>query len=199
MSAPGAVVVDQEELGDYESIRLPGNWIMECPYRHQEMAGTLRWIFSTFPGLDYYGLLTDGTFPRTHEWDTKLVEAAGKEGIASGNDNWRRGKRIYSPSVFGGDLLRALGFWAPEGFVHFYVDDVWDCIAQELDCWTWMEDVQCEYFHYARGNRPMDAQGKRVFQGKGFSESDKKAWLEWKENATEFLDRVRSLTGSQAA
>jgi len=38
-------------------------------------------------------------------------------------------------------LLRALGYWVPEGFEQLYIDDVWEAIGRSLGNWRTLMDV----------------------------------------------------------
>jgi hypothetical protein len=59
--------------------------------------------------------------------------------------------------VFGGELLRALGWWAPPGLRHAYIDDAWETIARALDNWRHVPQVLVEHMHPGVGKAPDDA------------------------------------------
>ena len=67
-------------------------------------------IYNEFLGLqcDWYGILADDIIPETQEWDVRLIDAAGKDGVAYGDDGIN-GKNRATHFAIGGSLVRELG------------------------------------------------------------------------------------------
>ena len=157
----------------YANVRWPSNWSPVVLRDHHELAGVLRRALTEWPDEDAYGFLTDGVLPRTPGWDAALGRAAGSWRIAIANDNWHAGPasdanaRLSGAIAFGGDLLRTLGWWVPEGFIHLYVDDVWEHLARRLGVWAFCPEVRVTNRHFAnpRAPRPRDANTRRLFEG----------------------------------
>lgn len=101
--------------------------------------------------VDWLGVTADDVWPETDGFEQELVATAKEmRGIASGNDNWQAPKRMHGAIVFDGDFLRDLGFLAPEGFTHMYVDDVWESVGNILRCWKVRMDIMTVHAHPAR-------------------------------------------------
>ena len=146
------------------------------------------------PNLDWYGFLQDDLKFNTPEWDTKLIAAAGKTGIASCNDLWRAPKRNTGAAVFGGDLIRAWGFWGPTKLQHTYIDDFWEESGTACGNWTVLMDVITPHRHFANGKNkaPMDSTYKFSYAP---GASDMTEWKRFKTSPdyAALLERVKSL------
>ncbi len=178
MTSPGMVVVDGIVEGDYKTLRLPPNVILRATNVHMEFGGVLRWIFANFPDEDYYGLVGDDGIPRTPRWDRELVETAGSWAIALSNSLLPR-PDAWTYSVTGGDLMRAVGFWAPPGFIHLYIDDVWEHLITRLGIGRRRDDVVIEEMHYSVGKGLFDETYERRFQGQSYADRDRMAFADW--------------------
>jgi len=64
---------------------------------------------------------------------------------------------MHGAVVFGGDLLRGLGWWAPPGLIHCFVDDAWEHIGRALGNWVHLPQVMVEHLHPANAKATSDA------------------------------------------
>jgi hypothetical protein len=156
-STPGIVIVDGDPDPGYRSLRLPKGWTALFLDPNVGVCRALQQAFARYPHLQWYGFITDDSIVRSPGWDLKLVEAAGSNRIANSGDGWQAHERLHGAVVFGGDLLRALGWWAPPGLIHCYVDDVWEAVAGALRCWCHVPEVVVEHRHVGNDKAPMDA------------------------------------------
>ena len=74
--------------------------------------------------------------------------AAGKTRISHGNDHWQSKNRIHTYAVFGGNIVRELGFWAIPGLWHWYFDDFWEKVAHDFRLRRFVPEVRTEHKHY---------------------------------------------------
>ena len=192
-STPGLIVLDGESRDRYADLRLPENWTVA--FLPNDMGGVARvwnWCIDNHPDLPWYGMITDDLHVRTPGWDVKLIEAAGSKGIASANDGWQANAnvtqgRLHGAAVFGGDLIRTVGYWAPRGMIHNYVDDLWEMIGRQFKCWTTCMDVVTEHMHPGNGKAGLDetyarnmtlVDGRLDFATKTFA-ADQVTWKRW--------------------
>lgn len=167
MVGPGVLVCDADdpELAGYKfnNIPLPSGWtFLELSPHEPGIAAALREVFALHPDEPWYGLIADDNTVETDGFEVRLVTAAGAWGIASANDGWQARAdvqvgRMHGAQVIGGDLMRELGYWAPEGFRHLYLDDVWETIGRELGNWRTLMDVHTPHQHPMKTGQPMDA------------------------------------------
>lgn len=163
----GYVVIDEAQRGDYRNLRLPPGWIMIENPAGLSFCQTLNWIFGEYSYLDWYGLTCDDFMVRTADWSAPLVAAAGSCAFANSADGWQAGgpdKRMHGAAVFGGDLLRAFGWWAPPGLVHCFCEDFWEQVGRELKNWRYVPDVVVEHCHAWNGKAPNDPTYEKAYR-----------------------------------
>lgn len=192
MESKGLVVIDGCE---YHDLDLPENW-QAMQTEHLELCGVLRKVFEDFPDEPFYGVVADDLVPKTPRWDKALEEAAGAWGIASCNDGYMAPERMAGATCLGGDLCRALGWIVPDGFVHLFIDDVWETVGKKLDCWTTLMCVLVEHHHFSNQKAKHDPTYRRVYKGQDFAQMDRNAFNKWRSvNMREDIDRAANLRG----
>lgn len=206
----GVLVVDggAEQLEVYRHISIPPNWWQETIGEHLELGGALNDTFARWPDEPWYGFLTDACIAVTPGWEKALIEAAGPWGMSWLDEQYKAGPieeghpeghpvgRMAGPLMFGGELLRALGWWAPPGFVHLYIDDVWEVLARGLGNWRWLQGYL--FRHPAPGNpndrTSRDANHFRIFNGRPYQAADREAYERWRtDEAGDLIKRIKPL------
>ena len=172
-STPGVLVVDEDDdVEGYKKVELPDNWSLVV-YPRMSMCGKSNQAFFDNPGKDWYGFIDDDAFPMTEEWDKKLIEAAGNNGLShcwNGIGN----ERLASQFVIGGDLARELGWIFLPGLGRIYGDDVITAIADKKGVRKYLPDVKLEQRHFSNGKAPMD----RAYQ-KPEAQQDREVYEQW--------------------
>src|SRR5579871_5454855 len=107
----GVVVVDGDRDPGYLSLRLPSGWQIAHLPRNRGVCAALNWAFEAFPAEPWYGFISDDSIVVTPDWSAPLVEAAGAHCFANSADGFRGDIRMHGAVAFGGDLLRAFGWW----------------------------------------------------------------------------------------
>ena len=181
MSTPVCVLVQYgQQKSAYDELELPPNWtIVHLPV-NMGMLGARNWALLQYPNEPWYGFMCDDNLPRTNGWDTKLVEAAGNKRFVSCSDLFRAPPRAGGATVFGGDLLRALGFWSLPGLWHWFDDDFWETLGTELGLWTIVKDVVVETVHQENGKMPVD---DTFLLGQSRARQDQMVYESWKATA----------------
>lgn len=167
MRSRGVVYVD-ETVDQYEGLRLPSNWTMHLEPVWGSIGASMRWCFAKYPRASRYGWLADDTVPRTDGWDASLERAAGRWGLACARDgylsedpNWRAflesGEDLSAGLCWGGDLVRAVGWWAPPWLTQAGIDTTWTALTSPLGLGTYVEDVTVEHKNWRTGKRHRDA------------------------------------------
>lgn len=177
---------------DYGRFPVPAGWFLRRTPEHAELGGVLRWAFERFPAEPFYGFISDDMVVKTRGWALAMELAAGQWKIASSNDLWKGQQRMAGALCFGGELLRTLGYWVPAGMNHLYIDDVWETVGRELDCWIYRKDVVVEHLHFANGKGEKDDTYNRVRNGQAYAGEDQRIFEEWREHAEDDLAMVRA-------
>lgn len=151
VATPGVVILGPEQQRDLQRLILPPDWTARCRTPDEiNVPAILNAFFRAHPDLPWYGVMMDDVIVRTKEWDTRMVMVAGRDCFVSANDGWQAPRRMHAAVVFGGDLLRAMGFWCLPALHHCYLEDVWEDVAWHCGNWTVMMDVMLEHIHPAR-------------------------------------------------
>lgn len=162
---------------DYGSVRLPPGWEVLYLAEDTRLAPTLNLILALYPDEPWYGIITDDQIPTTPGWDILLPKALGNGTfIVSSNDGWQAPNRLHGALVFDGDFIRKVGYFAPPGFVHMFVDDVWETLASRLRCARFVMDVMVEHHHHINNKSAMDAVYER---GQSAMVVDRQNYTNW--------------------
>lgn len=177
-NTPGLVYIDGSKNPKYANLRLPKGWSVWKNPMNGGVCKALNEVFHQFPDLSWYGFISDDSLIRTPCWDKLLLSKADHYAIVHSADGWRTERRIHGAVVFGGELLRALGWWVPPGLIHSFCDDVWETIADKMNLRRYVPDVMVEHCHFANGKTAIDQSYLKAYSS--FDE-DKKNFLRWKE------------------
>jgi hypothetical protein len=166
ISTPGVVVVDGDKNPAYREIELPAGWTIEYLDENAGPLAIFQAAFEAHPDEPWYGWLADDVIARSGRgWDHELIAKAGPRGIASPNDLWLDGRRITWGAVWGGELVRAVGWWMPPKLRHLFADDVWEMIGYRLGLWRYVEDVVVEHRHPFNSKREIDETHRIGYSG----------------------------------
>ena len=161
ITTPGVLIVNGRQREDeYRAIELPLNWTIEVLPHNIGICGALNKMFSNLPTEPWYGIVCDDEYVFTDGFDRRLVNESADWGIAHGNDTKdtrpHKQVKIHTYAVFGGELLRAMGFWCLDGCWHAYADWAWQTIADEFGLARMCHDVITEHRCYDYGAAPID-------------------------------------------
>lgn len=156
----GVVWIDEDDAHNYDSVEVPAKWVKITSPRKKGGTGALTNAFyNMFPDEPWYGLLADDVIPRTKNWDAKLIEAAGADGVSYGEDGIERfvdGVRHCSHPCVGGDRVRKNGWLALPGCERTYIDDALRESAKRDNKLFFLPDIFIEHMHFSNGKSPMD-------------------------------------------
>lgn len=165
---------DDPTLEDYLAIDWPEHWIvtkgpqLPVPQLCNEAYG----LNSTEP---FYGFIGDDVVPLTPKWADILTAAAGSGKIAWPDDGLHGAKLCTHPCI-GGDLVRAVGWWALPSLDHNFMDTAWYSIGEETGRLIYCEEVKFDHRHPLR-NRAHDDAVYRL--GRRNYERDERIFTEW--------------------
>jgi hypothetical protein len=105
--------------------------------------------------------LGDDHVPVTAGWDALLVAALdGRMGVAYGND-LHQGAEAPTACLIPSPVITALGYMAPPGPVHLFIDLFWKRLGQDLGCLEYLPEVVVEHVHPHAGKAPWDDSYRR--------------------------------------
>jgi hypothetical protein len=181
-STPVLLCVDWDDpcWPEYESMDMPSGWRVSTGIRGP-LSRIYNDAFRRHPNEPFYGFIADDVVPVTEYWDTKLIEAAGKDGMAVPSGGETTGGVPHF--VLGGDLVRSVGWLALPGLDRIFIDTVWRDIARKRNVLTFMPEVVIKHLHFSNGKALMDSTYRKLRKAE-----DKLIYDQWRENGYSTLD-----------
>lgn len=161
---------DDPELSRYLRIPYPTNWQITVGERRPLSA-----VYNESSGLSWFGILADDVVPETPDWDRILIETAGHDGLAYGDDGIN-GETHATHFVLGCDLVKDIGFVALPGLNRIFIDTVWNDIARARGVMRYRPDVKLTHMHFSNGLAAFDRTYAKP--GKSF---DRDIYQQWKD------------------
>lgn len=153
----GLVLLSADDTHDYAGVAVPEGWgVVKLQVEAEGRNAVLNQYFRDFPNMAWYGLLEDDQVVETNGWDEKLVAACPPHGFATANDKWLSPQRARGAKVLGGDLVRIMGGFAPEGTKHAFLHEMHEDIAANFKCWEHLPDVVVAEEHPNNRKAPID-------------------------------------------
>ena len=130
---------------------------------------------------DALGFAGDDHCLRTRHGDKHIMATLEEPGvgIVYGND-LLQGEMLPTFVFLRASIVKALGYMAPPGCLHLFVDNAWKAWGQGARCLRYLPDLVLEHLHPLVGKAPGDAGYDEVNELYG---RDRKAW--------ELYERVR--------
>ena len=162
MTTFGLVVADATERGQYAKLRLPSNWLLTR--KRMDLQPLKNWVLKQYPDETFYGLICDDMIPKTIGFDMRFEEEAGDWNMVGCEDEYRSTSVAMHgmPSDFagamgwGGELLRAVGWWGPPWASRATGDDAWLLIAHAAGVRRHLKDVTVEHRNWKTRKRLRD-------------------------------------------
>lgn len=140
MTIPGYLVVDEADYAKnvevYDALELPDNWSIHlvqgggCAIATEQAYRAL-----ITDDTDAVFWLADDLIPETPQWDVRCIEQLNGWNFVSTNDAAHAPAKANGATVWSGDLIRAIGYFAPPGAVHMYIDDLVEEVGRATGCW----------------------------------------------------------------
>lgn len=161
-STPGIVCLDEDDAPQYDGLQVPANWRISVKPRFSSLGANTNAYFEANRTAPWYGLLADDAVPVTKHWDVKLIEAAGRDGVACCFDGINNGTGLGSSPCIGGDFVRRNGWIIYPGLQRIYGDNILFEIATKKGVLRYLPEVIVEHWHFSTGKSPMDETYKKT-------------------------------------
>lgn len=163
---------DDPSLGGYLEIDYPSNWHLSIGER-KPLSGYYNEFYEK-SDCSWYGFIADDVVPKTQYWDTKLIAAAGHDGMGAPKGG-HEDTNVIPHFVLGGDLVRSVGFLCLPGLDRIYIDTVWNDIALSRGVLRYT-DAELKHTHFSNG-APMD----KTYQ-KHHKSEDRELYDQWRQD-----------------
>ena len=145
------------------------------------------------PGRIAVGFMGDDHRPRTPGWDLQVLAALRElgTGIVSGPDGFRS-DQLPTWCAMTSNIIRTLGYMAPPGCQHMYVDNAWQALGEALGAYRYLPGVLVEHMHPLAGKSAPDAGYARV-NSAGVYRRDEAAYVRWaRDELPAAVERIRA-------
>lgn len=149
------VIFDACDAHRYNDVETPKHWKRACVPFQTPIGKIFNLVFEKYPNEPYYAMVADDVVPETAMWDTIMAELCQPDKIVWGCDDIQNDALPVHPFI-GGDLVRALGWWAAPGLKHWFVDNVWKEITNHLQNGVYLPNVKMIHRHFINGRAPND-------------------------------------------
>lgn len=180
VTTPGLILVQNDELvelqAEYAALPLPLGWAI-YPTAGDGLADKVRELWPAVKNLDWCGLVCDDLLPATYLWDRLMIDQVRGQNLVSCDDGDQAPHRITGAVVWGGELMRAVGYMFPPCFWHTYVDNVWEDLGRMTGCWDVRMDVLVMHDHGFKADQEQDKTHAAAYSR--YSD-DERAYAEWR-------------------
>ncbi|MEV7013295.1 hypothetical protein [Streptosporangium sp. NPDC051022] len=128
------------------------------------------------------GFFGDDHRPRSHGWDRRYVDEL--HGLGTGivyGDDLLQHDRLPTQVAMTSDIVQTLGWMAPPGLLHLWVDNVWKDLGQAIGRLRYLPDVVIEHMHYLNGKAAEDDRYREV-NNSAAAEADRLVYAAWLEH-----------------
>lgn len=154
------VGIDQDDpaLEEYLKLQVDTDICMVVSPERKRFGPTLntisKYIADEYPFLAWCG---DDHLPRTQNWDERYRDELRKmdAGIVYGND-LVQGENIPTQMGFTSNIVKALGYAVPDGFIHLYIDNYFLELGKEIGGVKYLPDVIVQHLHPCVGSAQED-------------------------------------------
>jgi hypothetical protein len=155
-----AVGVDQDDpiLEQYKAVQDEYDFQLWISQERKRFAATVNYIaLHSHEDYKYLAWMGDDHLPRTKHWDKRYRDVLDylKVGVVYGND-LVMGQAIATELAFTSNIVGALGYAIPPGFVHLFVDNYFMELGNSINALQYLPDVVVEHLHPTVGNAQED-------------------------------------------
>lgn len=157
---------------------------------YRSLGNAFNAAFEAHPDYVAYAPLNDDHLIRTEGWEPIVLAALQEHRIVYGDDGFQ-GARLATAPVLRGDLVRDLGYIAPPGIPHLYIDNAWMEIGERLGSIRYLPEVLFEHMHPEAGKGTWDPTYRAANSAEAYGR-DGAAFAEWlRDRAPGDIERAR--------
>lgn len=149
---------DDPTLEDYLELEKDTDICLVISPERKRFGPTLNSISLMLAGMyEYLAWCGDDHLPITEKWDERYRDELAKmnAGIVYGND-LVQGINIPTQMGFTSNIVKALGYAVPEGFIHLYIDNYFLELGKAIGGVSYLEDVVVQHLHPSAGGAQED-------------------------------------------
>lgn len=154
------VGIDEDDPSRNEYLKVADEYAfkLRVAKERQRFAATVNSIaVDYYDSYKYLAWMGDDHVPHTMYWDRRYQQTLEKlkVGVVYGND-LVMGEAIATELAFTSNIVEALGYAIPPGFIHLYVDNYFMELGKAIDALVYLPDVVVQHMHPTVGNAEQD-------------------------------------------
>lgn len=152
------VDADDAALEEYQKVEAEYGFELWVSPERKRFAATVNSIsLANYENYKYLAWMGDDHVPHTVHWDQLYRNELDKAGVGVvyGND-LVQGKNIATELAFTSNIVEALGYAIPEGFIHLFVDNYFMELGKSIDRLIYLPDVIVQHMHPSAGSAQED-------------------------------------------
>lgn len=106
--------------------------------KRRSLGGWLNHMVGAAEHQEIVGFIGDDVRPRSEQWDQRIAAAMPDYGVVYGDDGHQHDRMPTHPFI-DARIIRRLGFIAPPGVEHLYLDDFWKAVGHHLGTLTYLD------------------------------------------------------------
>lgn len=189
------VGIDQDDpmIEKYLQLQVDTDITMVVSPQRKRFGPTLntisKYIADEYPYLAWCG---DDHLPRTIKWDEKYREELRnmEAGIVYGND-LVQGINIPTQMGFTSNIVKALGYAVPDGFIHLYIDNYFLELGRAIGGVCYLPDVIVQHLHPSAGSAQEDQTYREANSPENWSNDQKRFNQYMTEELTTDAEKIR--------
>ena len=149
---------DDPALEDYLELEKDTDICLVISHERKRFGPTLNSISLMLAGMyEYLAWCGDDHLPITEKWDERYREELVKmgAGIVYGND-LVQGINIPTQMGFTSNIVKALGYAVPDGFIHLFIDNYFLELGRAIGGVCYLPDVIVQHLHPSAGGAKED-------------------------------------------
>jgi hypothetical protein len=138
---------------EYHDLALQYGFKLNVSVERKRFAATVNSIaLYHYQDYEYLAWMGDDHVPQTEYWDEHYLDALKEAGVGVvyGND-LVQGENIATELAFTSNIVGALGYAIPEGFVHLFVDNYFMELGKAVDRLIYLPNIIVQHMHYSTG------------------------------------------------
>ncbi len=195
MSTPVIILVEASEYeelkAEYDALPIPAFWKIWVT-KADGLGDKVRELWPWVSRMDWVGLVCDDHLPQTYLWDRLMLERMTGKNMVSCDDGELAPYRAAGAILWGGELIRTVGYMIPDTFWHAFMDNVWEDLGRITGCWDQRLDVLVCHDHGFKAEIEQDATHDASYDN---YQADEMAYAEWR--LTDYIPALKRISAMQ--
>jgi hypothetical protein len=188
---------DPDLVGYSNAVSGAGVFLLNVDSKRRNMVQTLNQAasYAVEDVVTILGFVGDDHVFETGGWDAKLNDALQPMMIAYGDDGHQH-EALPTAVFMDANIVRALGWMAPPGLHHLYVDNAWKVLGEVMQSLRYFPEIKITHLHPHAGRAEWDTTYEDA-NSRYTNEHDRAEYHRWVGSSDGLKDAIRRLKQDQ--